>query len=72
MPKHRAAAHEACWEGVAPTLRAASMMTRMVEAKPTTTAASVEEKRLNHPAREEESRAWLTGSELRARISPPA
>jgi hypothetical protein len=51
MPKHRAAAHDACWLGEAPTLRAASMMTRMVEAKPTTTAVSVEEKMLNQPER---------------------
>ena len=40
MPMHRAAAHEACCEGDAPTARAASMMSRMVEAKPTTTAVA--------------------------------
>ena len=56
MPKHSAAAQEACWLGVAPTLRAASMMTRMVEAKPTTTAVSVEEMMLNQPERAERKR----------------
>ena len=49
MPKHRAAAHEACCAGVAPTARAASMMTRMVEAKPMTTAVVADEMRPNQP-----------------------
>ena len=59
MPKHSAAAQEACWEGVAPAFRAASMIRRIVEAKPTTTAVSVAETRLNQPAWGEEGMASL-------------
>ena len=51
MPAHSDAAHEACWLGVAPTARAASMIRRMVEAKPTTTAVVADEIRLNQPPR---------------------
>ena len=39
MAKHKAAAIDACWAGVAPTARAPSMHTKMVDANPTTTAA---------------------------------
>ena len=53
MAMHSAAAQDACWAGVAPTVRAASMMSRMVEAKPTTTAVVVAEIRLDLPHRDQ-------------------
>src|SRR4029079_18508590 len=62
MPKHKAAAHDACCDGVAPTARAASTMRRMVLAKPTMTAAAAEKISPNQPPRELSSMAApLTG-----------
>ena len=49
MPKHRDAAQEACSAGLAPTLREASITTRMVEAKPTITAVKAAETSRNQP-----------------------
>ena len=56
--------------GVAPTACAACMMSRMVEAKPTTTAVAAEEMMLNQPLRE--TATSLISAELPAHISKPA
>ena len=68
MPRQRAAAHEACCAGVAPTARAASMMTRMVEAKPTTTAVVAAEMRPNQPLASVRHGIGIPGSYLDTRM----
>jgi hypothetical protein len=51
-PMHKAAAQDAFSAGLAPTALAASMMRRIVEAKPTTTAVKAAEVKLNQPLAE--------------------
>ena len=66
MPKHNAAAHDACCVGVAPTARAASTISRIVLAKPTMTAAAAEKMIPNQPLR------WLSSMTVPLTTRPVA